>query len=321
MSLTLRSTARPLAAITTIGMFIVIVMGATVTNTGSAQGCGRSWPLCNGQFIPEFAVATLIEFSHRLVTGIEGILVMALAAVTMMFWRHFREVQVLVPLMVLTLILQAGMGAWAVLYPQQPLVMALHFGISLLCFSSTALIATFIFQSDFQEGLRAVRVPVNLRRTIWGTAAFTLVAVYIGAYVRHTNAQLACIDWPLCNGSLFPGFSGPVGIVFTHRITALVIVIAIGFIFAWTRTLRDQRPDLYWGSMAALVTVLLQAATGAIVVFTRLDLFSALSHAGVMALLFGALTYLCLHALPPFGTVRKHIDPTVTRSRQPVGSV
>ena len=42
-------------------MFVVLVMGATVTNTGSAEGCGRSWPLCNGQFIPEFAVATLIE--------------------------------------------------------------------------------------------------------------------------------------------------------------------------------------------------------------------------------------------------------------------
>ena len=320
MSLFLRSSTRILAAVTTLGMFIVIVMGATVTNTGSGQGCGRSWPLCNGQFIPEFAVATLIEFSHRLVTGIEGILVMALAVVTMMFWRHYREVQVLVPIMVFTLILQAGMGAWAVLYPQQPLVMALHFGISLLCFASTALIATFIFQSHAQEELRAERVPAGLQRAIWGITAFTLVAVYIGAYVRHTNAQLACIDWPLCNGSLFPGFSGPVGIVFTHRITALVIVIALAAIFAWTRKLRHIRPDLYRGALAALVTVLLQTITGAIVVFTRLDLFSALAHAGVMALLFGALTYLCLHTLPPFGMVQKNRESTVTQSQQPVST-
>ena len=36
---------------------------------------GRSWPLCNGRFIHEQATATLIEFSHRAVTGVEGILV------------------------------------------------------------------------------------------------------------------------------------------------------------------------------------------------------------------------------------------------------
>src|ERR671938_1651599 len=66
---------RWLAVAATAGMFLVVVMGATVTNTGSAQGCGQSWPLCNGRLVPEFTVATAIEYSHRAVTGIEGILV------------------------------------------------------------------------------------------------------------------------------------------------------------------------------------------------------------------------------------------------------
>src|SRR5690242_3786394 len=103
---------RGLAVLTTVGMFVVLVMGATVTNTGSAEGCGRSWPLCNGQFIPEFTVATAIEFSHRAVTGLESLLVVAVSLAMLAWWRD-RESVVLVALMMGTLLLQAGLGAVA----------------------------------------------------------------------------------------------------------------------------------------------------------------------------------------------------------------
>src|SRR6202158_821184 len=106
---------RALAVLTTVGMFVVLVMGATVTNTGSAEGCGRSWPLCNGQFVPEFTVSTAIEYSHRAVTGVEGLLVVALTAVMLRLWRKDRQAVVLALLMFVTLMLQAGLGAGAVL--------------------------------------------------------------------------------------------------------------------------------------------------------------------------------------------------------------
>src|SRR4051794_33484570 len=109
---------RALAVAATVGMLLVLVMGAAVTNTGSAAGCGRSWPLCNGQFVPEFTVATAIEYSHRAVTGFEGLLIVALSVVMVMRWRHEREVQVLVPIMFGSLVLQAGLGAAAVMVPQ-----------------------------------------------------------------------------------------------------------------------------------------------------------------------------------------------------------
>src|ERR1700704_3226637 len=109
-----RAWLRGLAAITMVGMFVVLVMGAAVTNTGSAAGCGRSWPLCNGQFVPEFTVSTAIEYSHRAVTGVEGLLVVALTAIMLRLWRNDREAVVLALLMLVTLVLQAGLGAGAV---------------------------------------------------------------------------------------------------------------------------------------------------------------------------------------------------------------
>src|SRR5438270_10912544 len=102
---------RWLAGATCLGMLLVLVMGAAVTNTGSADGCGRSWPLCNGQFVPEFTVATAIEYSHRAVTGVEGVLVVALVAVMLRVLGTDREVVTLAVLVLGTLLLQAGLGA------------------------------------------------------------------------------------------------------------------------------------------------------------------------------------------------------------------
>ncbi|MEP7189993.1 MAG: COX15/CtaA family protein [Roseiflexaceae bacterium] len=59
---------------------LVILWGAYVRASGSGAGCGSHWPLCNGEVIPPAPqVATMIEFSHRLTTGLAGLLVIGLA--------------------------------------------------------------------------------------------------------------------------------------------------------------------------------------------------------------------------------------------------
>jgi len=48
-----------------------IIAGAIVRATGSGDGCGASWPTCNGEIIPELDTPSeLIEFSHRAVSGV-----------------------------------------------------------------------------------------------------------------------------------------------------------------------------------------------------------------------------------------------------------
>ena len=55
---------------TTIGMLFILLGGALVTKTDSGMGCGRSWPLCKGQLIPdEITIELVIEFAHRVVSG------------------------------------------------------------------------------------------------------------------------------------------------------------------------------------------------------------------------------------------------------------
>ncbi len=58
---------------------VVILWGAYVRATGSGAGCGSHWPLCNGEVIPQNPqVHTIIEFTHRMMSGLALILVLAL---------------------------------------------------------------------------------------------------------------------------------------------------------------------------------------------------------------------------------------------------
>jgi heme A synthase len=58
---------------------LVILWGAYVRASGSGAGCGAHWPLCNGVVIPRNAqVETLVEFTHRLMSGLSLIFVVIL---------------------------------------------------------------------------------------------------------------------------------------------------------------------------------------------------------------------------------------------------
>jgi cytochrome c oxidase assembly protein subunit 15 len=62
---------------------VVIVWGAVVRATGSGAGCGAHWPLCNGAIVPLApTVTTIIEFTHRITSGLLliGALGLAIAA-------------------------------------------------------------------------------------------------------------------------------------------------------------------------------------------------------------------------------------------------
>src|SRR5258707_9486008 len=60
---------------------LVILWGALVRATGSGAGCGGHWPLCNGDVLPNVSqIGTVIELTHRLMSGLALILVVAMFA-------------------------------------------------------------------------------------------------------------------------------------------------------------------------------------------------------------------------------------------------
>jgi heme A synthase len=62
---------------------LVILGGAFVRATGSGAGCGSHWPTCQGEVIPwGLQTETLIEFTHRLTSGLAliGVIVLLIGA-------------------------------------------------------------------------------------------------------------------------------------------------------------------------------------------------------------------------------------------------
>lgn len=306
---------RPLATVTAVTMFIVYALGTLVTTSGSGHGCGASWPLCHGQFIPEFAISTAIEFTHRVATAAVTVLVLLLAFGVLWLWRSRLELLVLAPLMVVALFAEAGLGAALVLVPEvSPVLLAIHFGTSLVLFSSVLLTAVIVNELGGWDRLRDLPIATGFRVLVFALAAYTYVVGYLGAYMRLRGVELGCRGWPTCNGSLFPGFTGPAGIAFTHRVAAFVLLAGTIWLFVWARSLRAERPDLYRGAFLALLAVIAQALAGGIVALTSVARYSQLLHAGLVALIFGALIYVCLQTLRRPEGARKIAEPGAATS-------
>jgi cytochrome c oxidase assembly protein subunit 15 len=288
-----------------IGMFLVLIMGALVTKTESGQGCGEDWPLCNGKFIPSYTVESMVEYSHRFVTGIEGLLVVAAFVGTLRYTRR-KDGKFFAGSALFFTVVQAGLGAMAVVWPQSAAVLALHFGISLLAFASTFLQVISLRLEERGNvsgplrlsGSPNASVPIDraVRTAVWMTSLYCYFVVYLGAFVRHTKSGGGCSGWPLCNGQAVPELTGATAIVFTHRVAALLLFFAL----AWLVYLigkKRQPESVYAASRWALFLVILQIFSGALVTFmvgSDSYLFADLLHTVIVTLLFAALAYLCV---------------------------
>jgi cytochrome c oxidase assembly protein subunit 15 len=129
---------------------VVIVWGAVVRATGSGAGCGQHWPLCNGEVIPLApALATIIEFGHRVSSGLIVVLTVALAGAAFLTFPRAHPARRAAGLAVLFVAVEAAIGAGIVL-------------LQLVEHNASA--------------LRAAYVAVHLVNTMFLTAALTATA-------------------------------------------------------------------------------------------------------------------------------------------------
>ncbi len=285
------------AVASTIGMLLILLGGALVTKTDSGMGCGRHWPGCNGQLIPdEITTEVLIEFSHRLVTGAVGIFIVVLAVWSWKALGHIRETKFLSVMAVFFLVLQALIGAAQVLWGQGDFILALHFGMSLISFASVFLLTLLIFEVDQKFDAERVQIDKRLTWHTIGVSIYSYVVVYSGALVRHTDSGLICRDWPFCRNDEI--FTLPTNLYewvqMGHRTAAALIFLWIGYIMIYAIRRYKKQRVFYWGWITAFILVTLQVISGMLVVLTRLNLYVSLLHSLFITLLFGLLTYFVL---------------------------
>lgn len=170
----------------------VVLWGALVRASGSGAGCGNHWPRCNGRVIPPSpSVQTLIEFTHRLMTGADGFLVLALLVLAWRLYPKGSPVRTGAALSAFFLVTEALVGAGLVKLelvagsrsPARVWWMALHLVNTFLLLASLTLAAWWA------SGGRRVRL-----RGQGAAAGAMLAAVFATLVVAVTGAITALGD-------------------------------------------------------------------------------------------------------------------------------
>ncbi|HEY3940438.1 MAG TPA: COX15/CtaA family protein [Bryobacteraceae bacterium] len=95
----------------------VILWGAYVRVSFSGDGCGAHWPSCNGQLLPtQMAAPTMIEFTHRMMTSLDSIAVIALCVWAFLAFPKRHALRRYTLLSLAFLLVEALLGAGLVLF-------------------------------------------------------------------------------------------------------------------------------------------------------------------------------------------------------------
>ncbi|MCY0864979.1 MAG: COX15/CtaA family protein [Sulfobacillus sp.] len=292
---------RGLAALGTLGMFLVNMVGFLDTQTNSAMGCGPDWPLCNGAVIPRFGnVHVLIEFLHRAIVGGFSLLTVIVVVWAWRRYRSSRPVKLFGALAVGFIVIQSLLGAAAVLWVNPTWVLALHLGFGMLSMIGMELLTVMLWW----DPIEGKHIPVGQSASqlagwfsfIW---VYTFIAIYWGSYVAFRGAGAACPGWPLCglNGWSLPttGFEWLDAI---HRLFAVGLAILTVWVLVRLWRIRDRDRATMWGAWLMAVFVATQILTGANLVWSHIRTNPYLLHVGNLMVLFGIESYLTLVTWP-----------------------
>jgi cytochrome c oxidase assembly protein subunit 15 len=130
------SVAKYCVYLTGVSTYALVVWGGYVTLGGYGLGCGTFWPTCNGTFLPPVAWPALVEYVHRLLTVVTGVL---LLIATVLLWRMKpRPVGVAraMALAVILLLIQSVLGGDVVVTGLDPVAATMHLALATAVFAS-----------------------------------------------------------------------------------------------------------------------------------------------------------------------------------------
>ena len=293
---------RRLAFTTALFAYLQIALGGVVRVSGSGLGC-PDWPLCHGRPYPPANVQSIIEYSHRSVGAITGVLIIATVVLAWVVFRSRRPlVAWLATASLIGIVGEGALGGVVVAHELAPWLVLFHLGVAMMILGF--LVATAVASLPASPGVE----DRPFRRLAAAGAAATYVLLLTGSTVVASGADHSCETWPLCGSGFTPSFAGADVFTMLHR--GAVLVIGILIVYVLIAALRHRPTRAVAG--ATLAVFFLQVAVGAGAALTDTALFNGL-HVAIATLVWAGMLSVALLTLP-------RADAEEARSRLAAGS-
>ena len=300
---------RALALGTIVATFLLTILGGIVRVSDSGLGCGpagsglNGWPFCNGDVVPGVDLNAIVEYSHRALAGIVGLLMISLAVLAVRRHRSNRTLVRASFSAVALVIAQGLLGAATVEKDLHEGLVASHLALAMALLALTV----FIWRASKPENLGAEAPDggPRFRGLALAASAAVFCTIVAGGYMAGTQnygradyqpgdgAHHACgKEFPTCNGDFLPfGQARLVDIHLTHRVFMYLASILLVWLIVLAVRRRPSAGVVRHAWLAAGLLVV-QITVGALNVW--LDEYEALI---VLHLALGTLLWLAVSGL------------------------
>lgn len=289
-------------------MLGVILFGAWVRITGSGAGCGTHWPTCHGEIIPpDPSVETIIEFTHRLTSGLLGILTIGLVGWA---WKRFKKHPVFYASIVtaIFIVFESLIGAGIVLAElvedndsvARAIIIAIHLVNTLMLTGATALMAWW------SSGRPLPRWHLKTSLTwLLILGLFGLVATSMSGAITALGDTLFPVDPTIGEGlfgrirdDLSPANHFLVRLRIFHPLIA-VVVAAYLMAISWLIQVREVPPRIDRWSSITLALVITQTLAGVVNIMLSAPGWMQLLHLLLAQLVWISVLLLTITTLMP----------------------
>jgi heme A synthase len=296
-------------------LILVILFGAWVRITHSGAGCGEHWPTCHGEVIP-FAptTETMIEYTHRLSSGLLGILGLVLVGWAWVRYNAKHRVFWATVVTLAFIVLEALIGAGIVLAElvtdddsvARAVVISIHLVNTLTLAGAASLTAWWSSGAELPN-LRAK----GALKWLLGLGGLALIVTSMSGAVTALGDTLFPVDSTLGQG-VFDRLSGDLSatnhfLVRLRIIHPIVAVLSSVFLIVLTTIVRTSEVSetTRRAALVLLGAVCVQIGIGVVNIYLGAPGWMQLVHLGLAQLVWVALLITANEALrdPPLSDI------------------
>jgi cytochrome c oxidase assembly protein subunit 15 len=278
------------AAIFTV---LLISMGGVLCVTQSIRNC-PDWPGCFGKATPPLETGPILEYTHRLLAGLSGLLILSAAITGLVRTPRTRWISI-PPLVAVGLVIEVSFfGALVVLRGLSPGWAAVDVGSALLV---VALMVTSAVYASVYHRTPALAHGLKFCSPFSRMVLTATLVVYIlfvsGVLVAGKDPITACLGWPIYSPGLYPMNSPSVWYTLRILLSMIGIGLVIGVLVqAWRG--RGERPDSFRYARWLGIAFLFEALTQLLLLVFGDVIYLLVVYTITAAVFWGLLVALCV---------------------------